>query len=471
MKILPVILSGGFGTRLWPLSRQMMPKQFLNDLFGAETLFHKALKLVSNKEIFLPPLCVTHQDHKFFALQEYKSLGLEPDFIILEPCSKNTAIAIMAAAIKAKEIYGEEIILLILPSDHLIEPRELFEESIKNALEIAENKIVTFGIKPDFAATGYGYIKKSANISANCFAIDKFIEKPHQQKAAEFLADGNYLWNAGIFLLKAGLYLNEADKYLPTQAQIARGAMANSSKDGVFCVINIDDYEKAEDISIDYGILEKSSNIATTIMKARWSDVGDFNAVYQAGQKDQNQNVKKGNVELYNTSNSLIHSHNSLITCLGLKDIIVVETGDTILVADKNQSQEIKTVVKDLLGKNKNEIKLHSRVFRPWGYYETITCESTFKVKRILVNCGSSLSLQMHNHRSEHWVVIKGIATVQKDEEIFELEAGKSTFIPVKTKHRLANKQNQPLEIIEVQMGDYVEEDDIIRFEDNYGRK
>jgi mannose-1-phosphate guanylyltransferase/mannose-6-phosphate isomerase len=377
----------------------------------------------------------------------------------------------MVACLKAIKLHkNEKITLLILSSDHLISPKNLFEKSILNATEVSKEKIVTFGVEPDFAATGYGYIKKSQNISEHCFAIEKFIEKPDEKKAKKLLDEGGYLWNAGIFLLSADIYLKEAEKYLPKNVDVAKKALANAKEDGAFCTINLSDYQAAQDISIDYGILEKSSAVATTILQADWSDVGDFSAIYKEGVKDKNNNVTDGNVELYDTKDCLIHSHHSLITCLGLKNTIVIETDDTILIADKSKSQDVKLIVKDLLEKNKNEVKLHNRVYRPWGYYETISQDKVFKVKRIAVNPGASLSLQMHNHRSEHWVVIKGVANVQKDEEIFNLEAGKSTFIPVRTKHRLANNSKELLEIVEVQMGDYVEEDDIIRYQDNYGR-
>ena len=474
MKILPCILSGGFGTRLWPLSRQKMPKQFLNGLFDNQTLFSKALQLVNNKDIFLPPLSITHQDHKFFAADEYQSLNLElKQSIILEPCSRNTAIAIISACLHAIKIYNDtNITLLILPSDHLIKPKKLFEESIINATEMVNDKIITFGIKPTFPATGYGYIKKDKKISDNCFAIKQFCEKPNQETAELFLEQGNYLWNAGIFLLNANIYLQECQKYLPKQLDIAKKAFTSARTDEIFCELDLDNYQKAEDISIDYGVLEKSKNIALTEMKANWSDVGDFKAIYETKDKDSNNNVKEGNVITYDTHNSFIHSKQHLITCLGLNNIIAIETDDTILLADKEKSQDVKKIVKDLLSKNREEVQLHNRVFRPWGYYETLNKEQNFKVKKILVKPGQSLSLQMHEFRSEHWVVIKGIATIQKEGDIFDLETGKSTFIPIKTKHRLSNNSNDTdLEIIEVQMGQKVEEEDIIRFEDVYGRK
>ena len=339
-----------------------------------------------------------------------------------------------------------------------------------NACEIADQRIVTFGIQPTFPATGYGYIQQGGAISDNCFSIKQFREKPDEKTAQEFLENGNYSWNAGIFLLKASLFLEESAKYLPDQLAIAKQAFEKAKNDEIFCAINQQAYEKAEDISIDYGIMEKSQNIGLTKMQANWSDVGDFKAVYEAKEKDENGNVTKGNVVTYDTEDSLIYSDQHLITCLGLKDIIAIETDDTILLADKNRSQDMKTIVKDLQKKKRPEIELHNRVFRPWGYYETINQDQNFKVKRISVNPNQSLSLQMHNHRSEHWVVIKGVATIQKGEEIFDLEAGKSTFIPLQVKHRLTNKSNEALEIIEVQMGEKVEEEDIVRFEDVYGR-
>jgi mannose-1-phosphate guanylyltransferase / mannose-6-phosphate isomerase len=471
-KITPLILSGGFGTRLWPLSRQQMPKQFLSNLFDGEALFTKALNLTSNTDIFAPSIAITHQDHKFLAAAEYQKSGLKPQAIILEPQAKNTAMAIIIACLKAQQITkNDEAKLLILPSDHLISPQDLFEKSVVNAAEIVGKNIVTFGIKPSFASTGFGYIKRAEKVSDNCFAIEKFVEKPNQENADKFIENGNYFWNAGIFLMQANILLQEAQKYLPKQLDIAKEALKNSVQEDCFCQIPTQDYEKAEDISIDYGILEKSQNIATTTMRAGWSDVGDFSSLHDANNKDKNGNVTKGNVELFDTKNSLIKAQSSLVTCLGLENIIAVETDDAILIADKNRSQDIKKITKDFLAQNKDEVKFHNRVFRPWGFYETLSQGSGFKVKRILVNPSASLSLQSHNFRSEHWVVIKGVATVEKEGKIFDLPTGESTFIPTKHKHRLSNKTNHSVEIVEVQMGEKVEESDIERFEDNYGRK
>ena len=472
MKIVPIILSGGFGTRLWPLSRQKMPKQFLDNLFDNETLFSKTIKLVSNKDIFLPSIAITHKDHKFFALQQYSHLGIKPSSIILEPYAKNTATAILCACYKIIEIYqNDKVGILVLPSDHLIKSPSLFEESVKNGLEVINKKIITFGVKPNFPSTAYGYIQKSNSISKNCFDINKFVEKPNHDNANKFIKDDNYLWNAGIFLFTADFLIKEAKKYLPQGLSTAKSSINNANQDKIFCEINNNDYKNAEDISIDYAILEKSDNIATTHLKSEWSDVGDFESIHKVKDKDANGNVIKGNVASYDTHNSLIYANNNLIACLGLKNIIAVATDNAILIADKNKAQDIKKITKDLLSKNKDEVKFHNRVFRPWGYYETLSSGIGFKVKRILVNPNSSLSLQSHNFRSEHWVIIKGVATVEKENKISQLLAGESIFIAIKDKHRLSNNTKQDLEIIEVQIGEKTDEDDITRFEDSYGRK
>ena len=388
--------------------------------------------------------------------------------------------------------------LLILPSDHLIYPQDLFEKSVINGLEAVENNIITFGAEPKFASVGYGYIKISEQISNNCFAIDKFIEKPNLAKAEEFIKDGRYLWNAGVFLLQADILISLAERYLPKQLAVAKNAIKNGYKENLCYQIREEDYQNADDISIDYGILEKTKDIATTKMHPSWSDLGDFNALHMAYRKakgktesetedeaggkksrgknkdiskDEDGNVTKGDVITYETKNSFIQAENSLITCLGLDNIIAIETSDAILIADKSKSQDVKKITQDFLAQNKDEVKFHNRVHRPWGYYEIIQARDNFKVKRILVNPNSSLSLQRHNFRSEHWVVIKGIATVQRESEAFDLPAGKSTFISIGQKHRLRNKTEDNLEIIEIQMGEKIEESDIERFEDNYGRK
>lgn len=472
MKILPVILSGGFGTRLWPLSRKAMPKQFMHELFGAENLFSKALKLVSNEEVFLPSMAITHQDHKFFATDSYQSLGISPNTIILEPDAKNTAMAILIAALKANDIYhNEEIAILVLPSDHLISPTEMFIESVQNGLEIVNQRIVTFGINPNFPSTGYGYIKKADKLSDHCFNIAEFVEKPAHEQALEYLKSKQYFWNAGIFLFKPSLYISETKEYLGNHLEIAEHALNNAYQDGCFCTIRQEDYKHVEGISIDYGILEKSKYVATTEMKANWSDVGDFKAVYDVKEKDQHNNVVEGDACLYDTKDSLIYSQKHLITCLGLDNIIAIESDDAFLIADRNRTQDIKKVTKELLEKNQEIVKLHKKGFRPWGYYQTLSEGSGFKVKRIIVKSHSSLSLQLHNQRSEHWIVIKGVAMIQKGEEILELKTGESTFIPIQTKHRIMNQTDISLEIIEVQMGNYVGEDDIVRIQDDYGRE
>jgi mannose-1-phosphate guanylyltransferase/mannose-6-phosphate isomerase len=469
-RIIPIILSGGFGTRLWPLSRQKMPKQFLN-IADKKTLFSRALNLVSNQNIFLPPMVVTNEGHKFFVVEEYKKLGLKIENIILEPCAKNTAIAIMVACILAQKTYNQKNTkLLILPSDHLIDPKELFEESVLNGAEVIVDNIVTFGINPSFACTGYGYIKKSQKISQHCFKIEEFIEKPNQKKAELFLQDGRYLWNGGIFLLQSDVYLAESKKFLDNQLAVAIKSVENAKYQNGFYTIDQKTYEQAEEISVDYGILEKSKNIAVAELKSNWSDVGDFNAIYKTSSKDENANAKFGNVQMYDSKNSLIYSNRSLIACLGLDNIIVVESDDAILIANKDRAQDIKKIVSDLSIKDNDKVKLHNRVFRPWGYYETLINDNLFKVKKILVNSNSSLSLQSHQFRSEHWVVVKGTAFVTCGDKEFNLNCGESTFIKSKTKHRLANKTDKELKIIEVQIGSYLEEDDIVRFEDIYGR-
>ena len=465
MKILPVILSGGFGTRLWPLSRKKMPKQFLENLHGDCSLFTRAINLTKNRDIFLEPIIVSNIDHKFFILEQFAKLKINPLSIILEPCGKNSLAAILAACYRSIGLVNDDVKLLVLPSDHLIDPVSLFEESVLTALNLVENNIVTFGIKPTYSATGYGYIKSEIDSK-----VERFVEKPSLQKAQEFLKNGDYFWNAGIFMFNVKNFLSESKEFLPKQTENVKKAINNAKIEGLFCQIALDDYEILDDISVDYAVIEKSKNVAMTLMKANWSDLGDFKSVYDINSKDENANVKKGDVELLDCKNSMVFSANKLIAGIGLDDVVVIESDDAILIANKNKVQDVKNLVKDFVCKNRSEVELHNKVFRPWGFYETLSVGKNFRVKKIAVNPKCSLSLQSHNFRSEHWVVTKGRAKVQNGDKIFDLNEGESTFIPLKVKHRLTNEWDIVLEIIEVQMGDYVGEDDIIRYEDVYGR-
>lgn len=450
----------------------MMPKQFINNLFD-KSLFSKALELVSDPEIFYPAITITNQNHLFLALEAYENAQAKIDrSIILEPCSRNTALAILAGAMWAAKIYNDpEVAILALPSDHLINPKAEFISSVLKGLEVIDKKIITFGVKPQFAATSYGYIKRGGKISANCYEIGQFIEKPAVAKAEVMIKDESYFWNAGIFLLRADVYENEVTRYLPAASDAAKRAIETAIKSEVSVKLGESGYANAPNISIDYAVLEKSQNVALVELSSDWSDVGDFDGIHRASEKDQNRNVEIGNIKSYETSNSFLYASEKMLVGAGLDNIIAVESGDCILVADRSKSQFVKQIVEDLQKKNPAVTQLHPKVSRPWGTYETISHGEFFKVKKIFVKPHASLSLQLHNQRSEHWVVVKGEATVQKNEEVFTLKAGESTFIPVKSSHRLSNKTDADLEIIEVQIGGYLEEDDIVRLEDNYGRK
>lgn len=357
MKIIPIILSGGFGTRLWPLSRKQIPKQFLTNLFDHETLFSKAVKLVNNPKLFLPPITVTHTDHRLLVLKEFDSLGVTPTGIILEPCAKNTAIAIMSACVQAMvSLPDEKILFLVLPSDHLIAPPELFVESVIHATEVVQDYIVTFGVEPHFPATHYGYIKTGKPVSPHCFAVNKFQEKPDKQVASQLLAEGGYLWNGGILLFQADVFLKECAIHMPAQLNIAKHAISQAAHEGLVCSIHLHDYQPAQNISVDYAILEKSTKVATTALTADWSDVGDFNTIYSTGIKDNHGNVVQGNVELQDTSDSLIHSSKNLVACTGLKNMLVVATDDATLIADRSNPEAINLLTKKLLSQDKSAI-------------------------------------------------------------------------------------------------------------------
>lgn len=481
IQIVPVILCGGSGTRLWPLSRSGFPKQFLA-LAGKESLFQQTLmraaKIANTTIQSQQTIIVTNEEHRFLAVEQLREIHQEATFI-LEPVGKNTAPALTMAALFTKETLPENTIMVMMPSDQTIQDEDAWLIAMRAAIEQASlGGIVTLGVKPTHPETGYGYIhlQGSANQN-NAFEVVQFTEKPNQETAQKYVNSGEYLWNSGIFILKANTWLTAINESSPIIDQTTRISWNRKTSDeGGYANFIRPDKESFQNIpsdSIDYAVIEKSPGkrtIHVVPLDAGWSDLGAWDAVWTVGQKDHNQNVSSGDVLLENTSNSYIHSSGRLVGAIGLNHMIVIETADAVLVANKNDSQAVKKIVEQL-GKLKREEKnLHRKVNRPWGWYDSIDEGERFKVKRIQVNPKASLSLQLHHHRAEHWIVVKGTAEITNGEQIITLTENQSTYIPLGQKHRLTNPGAIPLEIIEVQSGSYLGEDDIVRLEDTFGR-
>jgi mannose-1-phosphate guanylyltransferase/mannose-6-phosphate isomerase len=469
--ITPVILCGGNGTRLWPLSRDFYPKQLLA-LTGEKTLLQQtALRLADLAEVG-PPLVLCNQNHRFLVAEQLREVGIEPAAIILEPVGRNTAPATALAALQVNEA-GHDDTLLILPADHLIDDIAAFHHAVSQARKVAlKGRLVAFGIVPKTAETGYGYIKKGAPIQdcANeAFAIDRFIEKPDSATAERYLAHGDYSWNSGMFMFQAALFLDELKQYNTPMYEHCRQALERAKKDLDFTRIDTNAFSACPFDSIDYAIMEKTSKGAVIPIDVGWNDIGSWSALWDVGNKDDFGNVTRGDVILEDTHNSFVYADNRLVATIGLDDTIIIETIDAVLVAPKDRVQDVKAIVTRLKSTGRQEANLHRRVFRPWGSYEGVVCGERFQVKLITVKPSAILSLQMHHHRAEHWIVVRGTARITKGEEVFFLSENQSTYIPLGVTHRLENPGVIPLELIEVQSGS-LGEDDITRFEDNYGR-
>lgn len=462
----PVVLSGGSGTRLWPTSRTSMPKQYVN-LIGQSTLFSetvKRLQLVSNQ----PPIVVTNEEHRFLAAEELRKTESSALSIILEPLMRNTAPAIALAAFQAIA-HDEDAVILVCPSDHLINDAAEFATVVAAAVALAEqNKIVTFGCKPSYAETGYGYIKVKSSSSET---IQEFVEKPNQEKADEYVQSGNYYWNAGIFLAKASVFLNELEQHSTDIFSACKNAWDKKELDGDFTRVSKQDFFKCPADSIDYAIMEKTSNAVMVPLDSGWSDLGSWESVWRAMPQDANGNASQGDVHFFESKDNFVSSPNKLVAILGCKDLVVVEAGDSIMIAEKSHTQDVKEIVNALRQQDRAEVDTHARVFRPWGDYEGVDKGERYQVKRIVVKPGEQLSLQMHHHRAEHWTVVRGTAIVTIGEQKILLSENQSTYIPLGEIHRLENPGSIPLELIEVQSGSYLGEDDIVRLEDKYGRR
>lgn len=468
--LIPLILSGGSGTRLWPISRKNLPKQFLS-LTGEGTLFQQTVA----RAIALPdataPIVVASDDHRFLAADQLLDMEVSGATIMLEPAPRNTAPAIALGAMQALKS-DPEALLLVLPADHLVGDTASFVEAVQAALPAArEGWLVTFGIRPDRPETGFGYIRRAEAIGAGTYRVEKFVEKPNQATAEGYLAEGGYDWNSGMFLFKAARYLEELGVHAPAILEATRKAFASAKADLDFVRLDKDDFAKVPDDSIDYAVMEKSKNAAVVPVSCEWSDIGSWSALWLAGAKDDNGNLLEGDTLAIGTRNSLLRSHDRhLVATVGVDDLVVVTTPDATLVAHRNAAQDVKKVVDHLKAMGRSEHSLHRVVHRPWGNYDSLEAGDRFQVKRIVVKPGAALSLQKHHHRAEHWIVVSGTAEVTCDDKVFLLAENQSTYIPLGSVHRLRNPGKVPLEMIEVQSGSYLGEDDIVRFEDVYGR-
>ena len=467
--MIPVILSGGSGTRLWPLSRQAYPKQFLA-LAGEDTMLQATWQRVAELAS-AAPLVVANEDHRFMVAEQLRELGCTPAAIVLEPVGRNTAPAIAVAALQATAD-GTDPLLLVLPSDHVIADAAGFRAAVAAATPAAQNgKLVTFGIVPTAAETGYGYIQAVAGGDAPVRAVARFVEKPDAATAAQYLASGQYFWNSGMFLFQASRYLAELERHAPAMLAACRKAFAAAARDADFVRLDKAAFAACPSDSIDYAVMEKTADAAVLPIDVGWNDVGSWSALWEVAQQDGDGNAHHGDVIALDCRDTLAWGDHRLVAMIGLRDIVVVDSDDALLVAHKDHVQDVKEVVARLKAEGRSESNLHRKVYRPWGAYDSIDMGERFQVKRITVNPGAALSLQMHHHRAEHWIVVSGTAEVTRGEEVLLLSENQSTYIPLGVTHRLRNPGKVALELIEVQSGSYLGEDDIVRFEDVYGRK
>ena len=477
--IVPVIMSGGSGTRLWPLSRELYPKQLLPLTGGTLTLLQETAARVGNIPETASPVIVCNEHHRFMVAAQLQAMKVNPSAIILEPVGRNTAPAVAVAALEASRD-GEDPILLVLPADHLMEGAPAFVEAVQCGYSLAQRGyMVTFGIRPSRPETGYGYILKGESVGGSGAPADSrlqgyrvaaFVEKPSLEKAVEYLKSDHYLWNSGIFLFKASTYLEELEKHSPNIARCCTRVHGLARRDLDFLRLD-HGFSDCPSDSIDYAIMEKTARATVVELGGEWSDVGSWSALYDVSHKNDGGNVVIGDVITEGSRNCYLHAANRLVATVGLQDHVVVETKDAVLVAPMDRVQEVKAVVTRLKKEKRGEAVSHTRVYRPWGSYEGVDLGDRYQVKRIVVSPGSELSLQKHHHRAEHWIVVKGTALITRGEEEILLTEDQSTYVPLGTVHRLKNPGRIPLELIEVQTGSYLGEDDIVRFEDKYGRE
>ncbi len=473
-KLLPVILSGGSGTRLWPASRSMYPKQLL-PLTGEKTMLQatalrtSAIPTASLKRADTKHLIVCNEMHRFSVAEQMYGIERRAQ-IILEPEGRNTAPAVALAALHATSVH-DDVILLIMPADHVIRDVAAFQAAVTAGKAAAEdNKLVTFGIVPTSPETGYGYIKAKPE-GGSVAPVDAFVEKPDAKTAAKYVDDGGYFWNSGMFLFRASAFLDELGRFAPEMLAACEKSMGGKTLDGDFVRPDAEAFAACPSDSIDYAVMENSKNAVMVPLDAGWSDVGSWSALHDVSAKDDDGNAHIGDVLTHNCRNTFVQAEDRLVAAVGLEDAIIVETKDAVLVAHRGQSQDVKELVNQLKAEGRSETNLHRQVFRPWGSYDGIDFEDNFQVKRLIVKPGAVLSLQKHAHRSEHWVVVKGRALITKNDQEFDLKVNESTYVAIGDVHRIANPYDEPVHIIEVQCGDYLGEDDIVRFDDNYGRE
>ena len=466
--LVPVILSGGVGSRLWPVSREGRPKQFL-PLGGDASMLQETSQRLASLET-APPIVVCNEAHRFLVAEQLREIATPASALILEPAGRNTAPAIALAAIQAVE-QDPDAILLVLPADHHIGDPSAFIEAVQQGLAGAQaGHLVTFGVVPSAPETGYGYIRGGTELSSGILELAEFVEKPDADTAAKYLEAGHFYWNSGMFLLGAQSYLDALLQHQPEMHRLCCAAMDGAARDLDFLRPDADLFLACPSDSIDYAVMEHTERGGIVPLDCGWSDIGAWSALWEVGTPDDAGNVIEGDVFAHDTSNSYLRSESRLVTTTGVDNLVVVETADAVLVADRSNVQGVKAIVTALKAQDRSEATVHQRVFRPWGSYESLAAAEGFQVKRIIVQPGQTLSLQKHFHRAEHWIVVKGTAEVTRGEEVFSLTEDQSTYIPLGTVHRLANPGKIPLELIEVQSGSYLGEDDIVRFEDVYGR-
>jgi len=469
--IVPVILAGGSGSRLWPLSRQHYPKQLLK-LFGDKTMLQQTILRLAGLSDLASPIVVCNVEHRFMVAEQLNEIGISDSAIILEPLARNTAPALALAALHANEIAPDST-LLVLSADHMIRDVEEFRRVVKVATAAAsKNNLVTFGVQPTHPETGYGYIKtrQEQGDESESHGVEQFVEKPDLATAEKYLAAGCYYWNSGMFVFKTDVFLSELQAHSPEVVSAAQQARQLAVRDLDFIRVDKEAFATAPNISIDYALMERSQQVVCVPLNAGWSDVGDWKSFWDVSQKDADGNSFIGDSIDVNSTNTLVFSQDKLVATLGVDNLMIINTPDAILVADKSQAQQVKAIISQIEKQNRSEHLQHREIYRPWGCYDAIDDGDRYQVNRIRVKPGASLSLQLHHHRAEHWIVVKGTALVQKNDEVLLLSENESTYIPVGTKHRLSNPGKIPLEIVEVQSGPYLEEDDVIRYEDSYGR-
>ena len=472
--LLPIILCGGTGSRLWPLSRESYPKQYLSLISEtSKTLLQQTVERLRGLKNQESPIFICNEEHRFIVAEQLREINLKPKKIILEPFARNTAPAIAIAALKATE-NGADPTLFVLASDHVIQDNAQFIKSIAAAKKSAEEgNLVTFGIIPLSPEVGYGYIESVEPLEINSFVaspISNFIEKPDLEKAKRFVSDPRYTWNSGMFIFKASVFLKELEKYSPEVINSCKKAFNENLLDMDFQRLNKEEFSACPNISIDVAVMEQTKSGAVLPLNVGWSDVGSWKSLWEISEKDEDGNVLLGDVLTQDLKHCYVRSESRLVVGLGVENLLIVETNDAVLIADKNHDQDVKKIVNQLIDENRDEGKNHRQVFRPWGNYTSVEEDSRWQVKKIEVNPKASLSLQMHHHRAEHWIVVTGTAKVEIDDKDLLLAENQSVYIPIGSKHRLTNPGRIPLVLIEVQSGSYLNEDDIVRFDDKYGR-